>query len=353
MDLKSNLKEPLLQPQNNVNITHEQQKKTQMLQPQKTILVKLTLITVFLSGIQNFIYALIENQDVAVACLSFTGFLFVVLVIRIYELILKPEVNVRVIANQFFGRMSSSALLLHNLFRSATFFLLIWLLLIVADYCIKSGLNIGVTLAILSLATIFSTIHGRIFYNEKLTLRKLIGIIMIILGICGISLYKENLQQQQGASSLQLISDEDQLYYKIMAIIYTVVCALLYYIRGVQAKNLGIKGYSAFDFSLDSGLISGIVCMFFSLYYFAIDHPFYTLKNILLSFALSVLIMVNSLTGLTAMVKGPMGLTQGIIQSNVAFTTVLGALFLGQIPSYIQIAALALIISGVITTLKN
>ena len=92
---------------------------------------------------------------------------------------------------------------------------------------------------------------------------------------------------------------------------------------------MGLRGYSAFDFSIDSGLLSGFACLIFSIYFFAIGHPSYTFKNILLSFILSVLLMVNSLTGLTAMVKGPMGLTQGIIQSNVAFTTILGAIFLG------------------------
>ena len=76
---------------------------------------------------------------------------------------------------------------------------------------------------------------------------------------------------------------------------------------------MGIRGYSAFDFSIDSGLLSGIISMFFAIYYFAIGYPSYTWKNIWISFILSVLLMINAITGFTAMAKGTMGLTQGII----------------------------------------
>eukprot|EP00347_Sterkiella_histriomuscorum_P005828 403355116 len=311
----------------------------------------MTLITTFLTGIQNLIYGLIDDQSIPVALLSFTGFLFVVFVVKIHELRSKEEpITKKVVIQSLFGGMKTMNSLIHNIIRSLSFFALTWFLLMTADYCLKADMNIGITFSILCLAVVFQTLYGWIVYKESVSIQALIGISMIIMGVVGISLTKSS-NKSSASNSNSEISQADKDYYQAMAITLSIICSFIYFLRAAQAKYLAVRGYSAFDFSIDSGLTTGIFCLICSIYFFLINHPAYTLKNIILSFILSVLLMLNALLGLTAIVKGPMGPTQAIIQSNSAFTTILSVIFLGLVPSVIQVTALIVIILGVVVTL--
>lgn len=74
------------------------------------------------------------------------------------------------------------------------------LLLLSAQYCytvaLKKG-NVGICSVVYSLGFIFPTLSGRLFWNEKLTLLKILGILMVIPAII-VSGSSRNTQQKSG-----------------------------------------------------------------------------------------------------------------------------------------------------------
>ncbi len=71
--------------------------------------------------------------------------------------------------------------------------------------------------------------------------------------------------------------------------------------------------YEASDFSVDAGLMIGVVCMLISgSFYFFGNTPYYTTYNFVLCCIASILAMLTSLTGLNALVKGLSGPTSAL-----------------------------------------
>jgi hypothetical protein len=104
--------------------------------------------------------------------------------------------------------------------------------------------------------------------------------------------------------------------------------------RPVQAIWCNIKyNYHPFDFTVDSGLVTGSLLFFIWLYYYIQGHPAYTLTNALASFGASTFIMYWGLVGLNATNKGPQGPTTAIMQLHSLFSIILAAIFLGYIPN--------------------
>jgi len=69
------------------------------------------------------------------------------------------------------------------------------------------------------------------------------------------------------------------------------------------------------DFSIDAGVVLGIVIFFISLFYYFQGHPSYTWYNFGVSFIASVFQMITALVGLNATVKGLGGPTSAILQT--------------------------------------
>lgn len=91
--------------------------------------------------------------------------------------------------------------------------------------------------------------------------------------------------------------------------------------------------YSPFDFTVDSGLVTGSFLFLFWAYFYLTGHPAYTLTNALYSYCASTLIMLWGLVGLNASVKGMQGPTAAIMMVQSIFSTILSAVFMGQIPN--------------------
>ena len=107
-------------------------------------------------------------------------------------------------------------------------------------------------------------------------------------------------------------------------------------------------GYAPFDFSVDSGFITGILLFFISLYYYIQGHPAYTAANMFNSLLGSTLMTMWGLTGLYSMVKGQMAPSMAIQQSSSVITIILGIVFMGQSVTLQQcLASLALILGCV------
>jgi hypothetical protein len=63
-------------------------------------------------------------------------------------------------------------------------------------------------------------------------------------------------------------------------------------------------GYQVIDFTIDSGVITGIIFFFIWLGYYISGHEGYSWSNCMSSFAASCFIMFWAIVGLNAQVKG-------------------------------------------------
>lgn len=114
------------------------------------------------------------------------------------------------------------------------------------------------------------------------------------------------------------------------------------------------REYAPFDFSVDSGFISGAILFFISTYYYLIGHPSYTAANMLNSLLGSTLMTFWGLSGLYSMVKGQMAPSMAIQQTHSVFSIILGVVFLGLDVTVSQIlAALGIIIGCAFIKLYN
>ena len=129
--------------------------------------------------------------------------------------------------------------------------------------------------------------------------------------------------------------DEEEIYYnRIMGISLAVLSAFVQCLRPVQAKWIYINlGYEVIDFTIDSGVITGIIYAIIWIFYYLAGHDGYTWGNSLSSFAASCFIMFWGIVGLNAQVKGLQAPATAIMQANSLFSTLLAVIFLGQIPN--------------------
>ena len=71
--------------------------------------------------------------------------------------------------------------------------------------------------------------------------------------------------------------------------------------RPVQAKWVKIKNdYEPFDFTIDSGFVTGSILFIVWVYFALTGHPSYTWKNAIFSFFASIMLMFWGLVGLYA-----------------------------------------------------
>lgn len=106
--------------------------------------------------------------------------------------------------------------------------------------------------------------------------------------------------------------------------------------------------YHPFDFTVDSGFLTGGLLLPFWLYYLLTGHPAYTWSNAFYSLLASILIMFWGILGLYAQVKGPQGPTTAIMQVHPIFSIFLAAAFFGYIPNVQQCMASGTILIGVL-----
>ena len=119
-----------------------------------------------------------------------------------------------------------------------------------------------------------------------------------------------------------------------MGISLAVLCGFIQCLRPVQAKWIHRNlGYQVIDFTIDSGVITGIIYAVIWFCYYLSGHDGYTWANCLNSFAASCFMMFWGIVGLNAQVKGLQAPATAIMQANSLFSTLLAVIFLGQIPN--------------------
>ena len=129
-------------------------------------------------------------------------------------------------------------------------------------------------------------------------------------------------------------SPEEIFQNRVMAILIAVLTALVSSMRPVQARIVKMKyNYHPFDFTVDSGLVTGGLLFPLWIYYWLGGHPAYSMVNAIYSFFSSTVLMFWGLLGLYAAVNGPQGPTTAIMQVHFIFSIAMAAIFQGFIPS--------------------
>jgi drug/metabolite transporter (DMT)-like permease len=219
---------------------------------------------------------------------------------------------------------------MHQMIRTANLSFYIWLTILIGNYASKANINQGIIYACVSSVIVFNIIMCYFLFNEKVTIKTYLGIVILVCGVVWISIAKNTPTE---GTSLNL--DEEEVYYnRIMAISLAVLSAFVQCLRPVQAKWIHRKlGYQVIDFTIDSGMITGIIYAVIWTFYYLAGHDGYTWGNCLSSFAASCFIMFWGIVGLNAQVKGLQAPATAIMQANSLFSTLLAVVFLGQIPN--------------------
>jgi drug/metabolite transporter (DMT)-like permease len=307
----------------------------------------------FFWGTSNFLYSNLDTQgEFAVTCLSWTGFVGTAVGYKAYKICTdKRGVNGDVIRDVMFKDIVNRKNLAHQAFRTANWFLYIWLTIIIGDYAKRAAINPGIIYACLSSTIIFNTFFAAWFFEEKLSLKISVGIAVVIGGVVWITIAKNADKPvsilEEG--HLMTFSPEEIFHNRLMGILIAVLTALLSSMRPVQARIVKLKyNYHPFDFTVDSGLVTGGLLFPFWLYYWLGSHPAYTLMNAIYSLFASTLLMFWGLLGLYASVNGPQGPTSAIMQVHAIFSIAMAAIFQGYIPNIQQSLASLTILVGVI-----
>ncbi|CDW80115.1 UNKNOWN [Stylonychia lemnae] len=302
-----------------------------------------------LIGIQNFFYALSDDDDFELIFLSFSGFLLISLIFKFLQIKQSKQTSKNFsqqMIEVFMRGMSSREILLHNIFRALNFFAYIYLLIVITNLCKKANLNIGIAMSLLCFSIVFQIIFGWLYFREKLSKTMIFGILIIISGVSWVSIAK-NQEINSNIPTQQEVQNQNQFYLRLQVVGLSIFCAFLSCTRGIQAKYLYLKiGYNPYDFSVDCGFQCAIICLPFFLYYFITGYPKYNTQNFVIGFLTSVPMMLTSLLGLTAVVKGPMGPSMAIIQTHSICSAILGAVFLNMIPNLEQVMAMLLVVAG-------
>ncbi|CDW75121.1 UNKNOWN [Stylonychia lemnae] len=303
-----------------------------------------TILGTMLWGVSTCTYKLLDKQDFAVSCLSWTGFLFVYLVYKLYEVSQLCDVNKNTVFQIFFGQMAKKLNRYHLAFRSINFIFVIWLTILMADYSQRAEINFGIILSLNCVATAFQVIIFWIMFGEKLSKLVILGIIVTSGGTALILISKTDKTQ----SSLNQYSEEERMSYLHLVIFLGMLFAFTNLLRLIQAKFISTRhSYSPNQFTIDAAFICGIIQLIFSIYYFSISHPSYTWNNIGASFVASSLTQISMMTMINAIVKGLSAPTIAITNTGPVFSTLIIAVFQGLLPNVYQTIGMALCFAGV------
>lgn len=150
-------------------------------------------------GINNFLMSLLDSHDYATSCLQFTGFFFISLFYKLWEVKKLKNRSRSSISNTFFKHFYNQherkfhfMNLAHLVFRSANFFCLTWFIIISSHYALKANINFGIISTCVSVSAILNCIGGVLFWHEKLKPKMIVGTLVILAGVAWVSLAKGN-----------------------------------------------------------------------------------------------------------------------------------------------------------------
>lgn len=107
---------------------------------------------------------------------------------KFIELRNKENVTFSLVFNSFFGELRKLENAIHLMLRSMSFFALIYLTILTADYAARAEINYGIITSLGNAATVITALVFWIFFREALNKLTMLGIGIVIAGICMISL---------------------------------------------------------------------------------------------------------------------------------------------------------------------
>lgn len=114
--------------------------------------------------------------------------LFASVTFKFMELRNKEDVTCTLVFNSFFGELRKLENAIHLMLRSMSFFAMIYLTILTADYAARAGINYGIITSLGNAATVITALVFWIFFREALNKITMLGIGVVISGICMISL---------------------------------------------------------------------------------------------------------------------------------------------------------------------
>jgi len=320
----------------------------------KHVLYDQAIFTTVGIGANNFIVALLDSHDYATSCLVFTGFFFISLFYKLWEVKLLENRSSKAVWAVFFRHFYTPRLrkvhwwnVGHLLFRAVNFFLLTWLVIISSHYALMANINFGIISTCMSISAVLNCIGGVLFWHEKLKPKMIVGTVVILLGVSWISLQKGT---HKASGPLDEETQAQHTYYKVMSIGLALFSGLLSALRVQQAKYVAkYYNYSPLDFSVDAGLVIGIVTFLSAAFYWVQGPPAsYNWHNFLICIGTSSLHMLTSLVGLNCVVKGLAGPTTAIFQASCIISISLNMVFFDLVPTTQQMLGALVTVGGVL-----
>lgn len=203
------------------------------------------------------------------------------------------------------------------------------------EFAFKAGVNQGIIASLFSTSIVFSSILFYFLYEEKLSIRHLIGLALMLTAVVLISIGKPSSSSLTEGSSVSTELEAEQAYYLVLAIIFALICGLILTINAVIMRHyVKYLHISPLQLNNDGGLLQLVVLLvLFSLY--VKDNGMYEWPDLIESVGASILSMFANVTLSKAFAVGLGGPVQGINNLMSLVQTVLAAIFLSQIPSMV------------------
>ena len=182
----------------------------------------------------------------------------------------------------------------------------IYLTILSGQVAIDAKINPGIISGVLSTSILFTSVFSYVLFNERITLKMMLGITIVIISVTWILMVNGNASGQNFCE----ISCDAEASQKVLAILLALAASFMTSIRAVQAKWVYVKhGYGPFDFSIDSGFLTGFTLLAFWVYfYLSVEHQsMYTPENAVYSLFGSLLAVLWGLAGLYSVVHGLQG----------------------------------------------
>jgi drug/metabolite transporter (DMT)-like permease len=187
-------------------------------------------------------------------------------------------------------------------------------MIITGNMAIQAQMNPGIAYGLISTSIIMAAAYNWIVFDERITIKMCFGIIIVVASVMWLSLISGENEKNIIDNPVDCnLSTADLTTLKLQTIGVGLILSFISSLRPIQARWVDQKlGYQPFDFSVDSGFITGILLFFISGYFYLSGHPAYTAANIFNSLLRSSLMTMWGLTGLYSMVKGQMAPSMAI-----------------------------------------
>ncbi|CDW75156.1 UNKNOWN [Stylonychia lemnae] len=207
---------------------------------------------------------------------------------------------------------------------------------LIAFYAIKVDMSVGAMYSIVTLASFFIAFTFYILYKEKLLVRHIVGMVLMIFGVISIAVSKS--RNQDMTISPQLIIP---IMLCLLQCTFLTVCAVI-------LRQVTKRGYDSIQFSQDSFLVAGIFYLILFIYSQTVFPGSITTQKIIILTLAGAFLILGSTFQNVALKSGRGGVVMAIIQCQSLFQFVFEIFLQFRVPNIFEITSLSLSTVGVI-----